>query len=416
LDNEGMQFMKPVENRWHLFVEFFFLALSAVIFSGCETLGREKEQEARIATHHAPASMSSAREGKVYPISAAFDSSGRLWRVRVDENHVYVDSSTDRGQSFGEPVVPNPTGQKMRANSEDRPGIAVNGEKIYVTWSADAQQPWTAYFSYSTDGGLTFSPPAPVSDQASASRNFLALPLLDAKGAVHFFWHDERNRNSKENGGSLLHAAQEQPEPITPQARRVMRAVCECCRIAAAFDRDGTPVLFARFVYPIAERDHGLMKMTSDGKGWSSWRVTDDNWELKACPEHGPALSIGPDGRYHIAWFTQGKTRQGLFYAWSGDAGKHFSRFMPFGNAKALAGHPAVLSLGSRVALAWQEFDGQKTRIRLMHSYDGGEHWSAPMLAGEAKGKADYPFLIGDGQHIYLSWNSSAGYSLTALN
>lgn len=397
---------------WALLLALLF------VLSGCETLGLDSE-EVKVAgpsSHHAPPRKSAARDEKVTPVSAAFDPSGRLWRVSVDDSYVYVDSSVDRGLSFSEAVVVNPTGQKVRANSEDRPAIVVNGEKIYVTWSADARQPWTVYFSYSMDGGRTFSPPAQVSDQADSSRSYLGTPVLDGKGVAHFFWHDERDKNGKENGGSLFHAAQEQPEPVTPEAHRVMRATCECCRLASALDSDGTPVLFTRFVYPIAERDHGLMKITSDGKGWVSWRVTDDNWELNACPEHGPALSIGPDGRYHIAWFTQGKTRQGLFYAWSSDAGKHFSRFMPFGNGKALAGHPAVLSLGSRVVLAWQEFDGQKTRVRVMHSYDGGEHWTASVPAGEVKGKADYPFLVSDGQHIYLSWNSSAGYSLTTLN
>jgi len=36
--------------------------------------------------------------------------------------------------------------------------------------------------------------------------------------------------------------------------------------IAAAFDKDGQAVLFARFIYPGGIRDHGLIRTSADGK------------------------------------------------------------------------------------------------------------------------------------------------------
>ncbi len=107
--------------------------------------------------------------------------------------------------------------------------------------------------------------------------------------------------------------------------RKLSGTVCECCRIAASFDNDGLPVLLARLIYPGDIRDHGLIRLRVNGEVPLSWRVTFDQWELKGCPEHGPAISISNDDRYHIAWFTQGSVRQGLFYAYSIDRGQHFS-------------------------------------------------------------------------------------------
>ena len=50
-------------------------------------------------------------------------------------------------------------------------------------------------------------------------------------------------------------------------------------------------------------------------------RVSNDDWQISACPHHGPSLSISPAGTYHVAWYTNGKARKGLFYARSDDEG-----------------------------------------------------------------------------------------------
>ena len=117
--------------------------------------------------------------------------------------------------------------------------------------------------------------------------------------------------------------------------------------------QDGQPVLFRRMIYPGGVRDHGLLKRDSQGK-WHAKRTTFDDWQINACPEHGPALAISPQGRYHIAWFTQGKARQGLFYAHSDDQGAHFSAALPFGERTALASHPALMTVGQRVVMVWR--------------------------------------------------------------
>lgn len=378
-----------------------------------------------LALNLAGCSVDPARTGRAAgalagAVAAAFGPDGRLWRATADTQHVYVDASSDSGKSFSTPVSVNLQAQAINASSDDRPNIVVDkAGRIFVTYAADAAQPRTAYFSYSDDGGKSFSEPVPVSDQAASARAFLARLAVDGEGRLHFFWHDERDGNGGHNpdrGGSLYYARLDAPTARTPVAKRVLRTACERCPVEIAFDSDGLPVLFGRFVFPIKERDHGLVKGTSDGRGWSSWRVTDDDWEADVCPAQGPAFAVGPDWRYHVAWFTQGQNRQGLFYARSGDHGKHFSPFMPFGDAKALASHPVLLSLGPRVALVWQELYGRRTHIKALLSPDGGEHWAGVKTVAQAKGAADYPLLVSDGRQIFLSWNSGEqGYRLIAL-
>ena len=77
-------------------------------------------------------------------------------------------------------------------------------------------------------------------------------------------------------------------------------------------DNDDTPVIFWRHIYGKNERDHAMLRL--DGKS-SPIRVSHDRWEVDACPHHGGALSIAPDGVYHFVWFDNAPERHGLFYA-----------------------------------------------------------------------------------------------------
>jgi hypothetical protein len=78
-------------------------------------------------------------QGGGLPVTAAFGPDGRLWRVVPEKRHVYVDYSTDLGKTFSVPVRVNNEPQRIKASSENRPGIAVDRSgKIYVTFAAEA--------------------------------------------------------------------------------------------------------------------------------------------------------------------------------------------------------------------------------------------------------------------------------------
>ncbi|HEX8874555.1 MAG TPA: sialidase family protein [Nitrosospira sp.] len=351
-------------------------------------------------------------------VTAAFGPDGRLWRIVPEKQHVYVDYSTDLGKTFSAPVRINHEPQRIKASSENRPGIAVDRSgKIYVTFAAEATQPITQYSSVSTDDGESFSTPIPLSDQAAEANSFEGRMALSPSGKVYVFWLDERDRTDwRQPGNAIYFATVDGQGGANPVNRKLSSTVCECCRIAASFDSDGLPVVLARFVYPGDIRDHGLVRVRSDGEAPITWRVTFDQWEIKGCPEHGPAISVGNDNRYHIAWFTQGSVRQGLFYGYSSDRGQHFSNPMPFGTPGRLPSHPDVLAQGIQgkdVILTWTEFDGDKTYLLVMQSGDGGQTWLQPRTIAESKTSTDFPFLLAGSRGVFVSWNSKKeGYRL----
>ncbi|WP_054774979.1 sialidase family protein, partial [Methylogaea oryzae] len=349
-----------------------------------------------------------SEEDRRLPMSAAFGPDGRLWRVSVEGKQVLVDVSGDDGKTFAAPTAVNQAPQRVRVRAEDRPQIAVDaGGVIHVVYSAELPQPSSSYYSVSTDGGKSFSEPVLVSDTAAEANTYENNVLVTPDRRVFVFWHDERDRADwRDAGASIYYAVGGPAGGLSKSSRKAAGDICECCRTAVKVDVDGSPVLFARAIYSGTVRDHGLIKLNGAADAWSSSRVSHDEWSIGVCPEQGPALSIGPDGRYHATWFSQGAKGSGLFYAYSSDHGAHFSPPRSFGDAGALAGHPSVLSLGAKVAVAWQEFDGKEKRIQAMLSTDGGEHWSAVKTLGRTESEADYPLLVGDGQRIFLQWTT----------
>jgi hypothetical protein len=156
-----------------------------------------------------------------------------------------------------------------------------------------------------------------------------------------------------------------------------------------------------------------------DNNQWSKpiQAITDD-WRVDACPEHGPAISIDDQGRSHLVWFTLGEQRQGIFYAHTDDYGHHVSHPpLALGDPSQLPGHPAVLAIGNRVYLAWQEFDGEQTHIVVQHSDDRGASWSHRKQVLSAPGRTAHPQLIQQNDNAYLIWSSEGkGLQLLAIN
>jgi len=387
------------------------LLIKVLVLSACSAVNKDHVQAGASDYRHYPAG------GGVY-VSAAFGPDGRLWRVVPEKQQVYVDYSTDLGKTFSAPVLVNTEAQRIKVSGENRPGIAVDRSgRIYVIYAAESAQPVTVYSSVSTDNGLHFSTPSPLSDKAAEANSFQGRLVLNRSGQAYVFWHDERDRSDwKQSGNAIYYTTIDAQRGLNATARKISDTLCDCCRIAVAFDNDDSPVLLARFIYPGGIRDHGLIKPQTDAEKPLEWRVTFDQWAIEACPDHGPAIAID-DANYHIAWFTQGSVRQGLFYAYSLDRGRHFSNPLAFGNLAKLPSHPDVMAKGKRIILTWTEFDGTKSQLLAMQSNDQGRTWLPAKTIADSAAEVDYPFLLSNDEGIFVSWNGKKeGYRLIPIN
>lgn len=350
----------------------------------------------------------------------AFDADGRLWLTWYAGGHIYLQHSDDRGRTFSEPVAVNRVPEPVDDQGEDRPQIAFGPEgEIYLLWTRKLDVPWTGHirFSRSLDGGQTFSKPVNVNDDAAVIAHRFPTFRVNRRGEIFVAWIDKRDVEAARAAGTdyagaaLYYAVSRDRGAHFSASRKLADHSCECCRIAMELDARGLPVIFYRHVFPGQIRDHAIIRFSDPDTPLPLRRATHDDWEINGCPHQGPALARSGDA-LHLAWFTAGPKRQGLFYARREDD----KTGTPMSFGRAGAEHAAVAALGETVVLAWKAFADDRTHLYVRRSTDGGQSWEpAAAIAGTA-GASDHPLLVSDGRQIYLSWQTAAeGYRLWPL-
>ncbi|WP_052185183.1 exo-alpha-sialidase [Methylotenera versatilis] len=367
-------------------------------------------------------------------ISVAFDAQGKLWRASVKGGFVQVDNSADLGKTFSKPVQVNKVAQKIGADGEARPKIAISPEgNIYLTWTEMLAKPFTGYvwFARSINHGKSFDKPIIVhQDRAEITHRFDALHL-SPDGKITVTWVDKRDllaakaAGNKYEGAAIYYAVSNNNGVSFAPERKLADSSCECCRIATTNKPDGTVVAMWRHVFEGSERDHMIAEIPQGNIKPQLHRATFGHWKIDGCPHHGAALAAGGAGKdwwgYHMAYFDGNDVKPGLYYSRMDGVAWASSPAKKFGNNANQAAHPAILSFGNNtdgehVWLVWREIEAKNTKIIGMFSDDGGRSWNNAKVLASASEKADYPQLMQHGKQIYLAWNTlKEGFKLILL-
>jgi thiol-disulfide isomerase/thioredoxin len=344
-------------------------------------------------------------------IAASYDRQGRLWLARVTEGHLWVSHGGSDGQPGSAAIKVNPVAEAIAADGENRPRIAIAGDgTVHVVWSVNLTRPYTGHIRYSRslDDGASFSAPVTINDDgAEIAHRFPAL-AVDGRH-VWITWLDARRRKAAEAmgdayAGSALYGTVSIDGGAQFGAnRRLAEHSCECCGIGLVW-QDDAPVALWRQIYGRNIRDFALARLS--GTEAAPRRVSDDDWALDGCPHQGGGLAADTEGGLHLVWYTQGRTRQGLYYRRLD--GDQSSPPMKFGNDEAQASHAAILAIGRDVTLVWREYDGQVYSIWGMRSTDRGATWPAPRRLAASLGASDLPQLAARGAEPWLIWNTAA--------
>lgn len=394
------------------------LALLAALAAG-SALAEEKRGH---MGHAAPAACADPTPKCAVTATPFFGADGRLWLTYAVAGKVYGAASRDAGKSFAPPfTIAALDAAALDDNGEARPKlVALADGTLVASYTSKPERSYegTIFLTRSTDGGKSFSKPQPLID--GKGQRFETF-VIGPKGRLYVAWLDKTNAEKAKTAGeafagSGIAVGWSDDGGATIKGKTILLDhSCECCHIGAALDRDGLPVFAWRHVFENNQRDHMIAKLSADGTALAGGRVSADEWAT-TCPHHGPALAIDKAGNRHVAWFTRGKQRQGLFYARSADGGKSFSAPEKLGEPEHAPSRPQLLAAGELLYRAWKEFDGTTTTIALQSSRDGGESWDAVRIVASTADASDHPLLIENKGTAYLSWlTREEGYRLIPL-
>ena len=315
------------------------------------------------AQAHQHGSMPSG-DGNFNP-SVVSDGRGGFYLAYVSRtngsSNVMLRHSTD-GKVFSDPVRVNDREGDAAVRNENPPKVASGPDgKVYVCW-ANERARWKGdiKFARSTDGGKTFMTSITLNSDAGrepVGHAFQSV-TLDKKGRIYVAWIDERNKKEGDRGAEIWMSLSDDGGRTFSRDRKVLSDVCECCRTNIQIDSAGRLFLAYRTVPSTGPmyRDIVVARSVDGGKSFTPLKVSEDRWDINACPVTGPGMCIDRDGQVIVVWFTGGGDRQGLYYATSADHGASYSPRRLLETSQNLGKHAQTVALpGGRILVAWDE-------------------------------------------------------------
>ncbi len=369
------------------------------------------------AQHHHVANSQEA-----FTATPAFAPDGTLWLVRAHANQVVVVKSSDLGRTFSAPVAVTREPMNLDWGPDARARIAADSKGgLVVTFAIfqDKRFNGRAFSARSSDNGASFTRPQPLTADTTSQR--FENVAIDPAGRVFAAWLDKRNvapavAAGRPYPGAALAYAWSDDGAAFGNTSIALDNTCECCRLGIAFAGPGRPVIAFRNIFEGSIRDHAVVAFKDATTPGPLRRVSVDDWKLEACPHQGPSLAIAPDGSEHVAWFTDGAARKGLFYARADSADSAFDAPRALSSPDRQPARPYLLANGPALHLVWKEFDGTKALVRWQLSHDSGRTWSAVRTVADTDDASDHPLLVAHGGRAYLSWLTKAqGYRLIPL-
>jgi hypothetical protein len=307
------------------------------------------------------------------------------WATRsMDGGNVFQFSVYDTAaRTWGEPRR-IAAGTDWFLNWADVPALTVGTDgRATAVWSVNNQVPPTptdaapkpaaaahahdgpgyrAFFSQTSDGGKTWSKPAPLSRE-SESVEFVSLATL-SDGRVLAVWLDGRLK--KAMAAHMAHAGAAMPRPAMQLFARIVGAdgpdvlvdasVCDCCPTALTAFLDGTALLAYRGRQEGELRD--IRAARFDGRAWKEPRtVNNDEWRIAGCPVNGPQLA-SDGGRVAVAWFTAADNDPRVLASFSPDAGARFLMPLRLDSAKPAGRVDTLLLHDGAMLVSWVGGDG----------------------------------------------------------
>jgi hypothetical protein len=371
--------------RWSRAWALIFLVVFCCILAGCAA----SPLPATVVS--APIHISPDGVDAAEPAVAAAPDGGSY--VAYVEHHgdagadVYFQKLDEKGGAIGPRVRVSETSDIAKAWRGDPPTIAVSSDGcIYIGWTrkyTDANAKGNdLILSVSQNGGASFSTGVKVNDDTLPASHGMHSLATTVDGRIVMAWLDERNVKAAPHDmskmSSTMHHDDAEPnsevfsavstdggKTFSPNQKLASEA-CPCCKTTLLAAADGTVYAAWR---QVLEGDHRHIAVASSRDGGATFSketmVSNDQWQIHACPVSGAALSSSEKGEVEVAWYTEGTAGpSGLYFAHSHDGGKTFSERKLISDA-AKAGTPTLVQTTDGLTAIFAGKDGNVQVVRL---------------------------------------------------
>ena len=332
----------------------------------------------------------------------AVRASGELFLLRVEGPDLWLETSSDGGDSFDEKVRVNDAGE-VSSHAESTPQMIVRSmHEFYCLWELkDAQGKTSLRLSRSMDWGKTFAKSVPVDPRNRSKNQSFYSMAVTAKGVIVVAWLDGKGvsvARSVDRGRSF------------ENIKQVATNVCPCCRPALATGPNGEVYLSWRGMFPDDVRDMMVASSQDDGASFTvGSRIAHDDWHIDGCPHAGDTVVV-LNGRLFVSWYTVRNNQRWLYLAWSDDHGQHFSQPVNAAAGVLDADHARFVSFGTTAGLLFQARPASgDAGWNKLHTYFRQVTASGALLPlqdlGHASGSATYPVAAYESpNHLFVAW------------
>jgi hypothetical protein len=335
------------------------------------------------------------------------------WIERVGTT-TYLKFAEQTEAGWTEPIIAA-SGPGWFLSYADIPSVMrMSNGTLVAQWLLTTERFTEAYdlmLSYSQDDGATWAQPfTPHNDGTKFMHGFASFVEMDS-GDLGLIWLDGRNSafdfDNPETGTMMLRFTSFDANWQQTDDVEIDRRVCECCSTTAVLTDDGVLAGFRDLIDESQVRDFGVSRL-ENGAWTPTTTVSEDNWEIYACPVNGPMMSA--NGQYvAAAWFTV-KDDQGQAYAaFSSDSGRTWGTPIRLDDGGSL-GRVDVELLDDGTAVAtWVEYAQGRSDFRLRLVAPSGER-SAPITVIDVSGgqASGFPRIARSGDELVFAWSESS--------
>jgi hypothetical protein len=294
-----------------------------------------------------------------YGPAMLIDSTGIIYAAWTEwaasSDRIVISRSTDGGATFNARVWVDSNGD----NYPGLPALAGRGDTVYCTWVAERSQSnstLTQYVARSTDRGVTFGTPVIV-DTSSNLLIAQASIATDGAGRVFVAWRDDRSNHQGYPYHVYCARSLDGGVTFTPAVRCDVPGAVSGTFACVGVDRSGQHVYTAH-KERLDSGDYGIFVGASSDGGVSF--QTGLRLDTAGAGSDAPNLAVSSSGRVVVTWmdYRSGASPSDVYFAYSTDGGSGFSisqRANARPNSSTLWAPQVAIGAGETAYVCWTD-------------------------------------------------------------